>query len=187
MENAFAGFNALEYTLLGCAVVGGSVVLIKLVLQLIGAHDHSGMGVDAHHADSDAGFSFLSLHGLSVFIMMFGLVGLALYRQSRAGLAVTVVGALAAGVVAVWVIGKLFQFAGGLQTSGTLQTKDAVGSTGTVYLTIPAQGTGRVNVDFLNHLREYDAVELNGAELRTGTPIRVVRVDANVMVVERLH
>jgi hypothetical protein len=49
---------------------------------------------------------------------------------------------------------KLFQFAIGLQSSGTLATADAVGSSGTVYLKIPKGGTGRVNINFKNHLCE---------------------------------
>ena len=84
------------------------------------------------------------------------------------------------------IIGKIFQGAARLQSSGTLNTADAVGSTGKVYLSIPAGGTGRVSLNFRNHLREFDATEINGAELPTGTPVRVVKVNANVLVVEAL-
>ncbi len=191
MENAFSSFNGLEYTFLGCALIGGFFVVVKLILQFMGGHFGASIDTDidfdGQHVDSDVGFRFLSLHGFSAFLMMFGLVGLALYRQSRSGLALSIAGAAIAGMVAVWIIGKLFQWAAGLQASGNLQTADAVGSTGIVYLTIPANGTGRVNIDFRNHLREFDAIESNGSELRTGTPIRVVRVDANIMVVERIN
>jgi len=191
VENAFSDFNGLEYSFLGCAVIGGFFVLVKLILQFMGSHTDANISTDiefdAHHVDSDVGFRFLSLHGFSSFLMMFGLVGLALYRQSRSGLELSIAGAVIAGLFAVWVISKLFQWAAGLQASGNLQTADAVGSTGTVYLTIPANGTGRVNINFKNHLREFDAVESGGSEVPTGTPIRVVRVDANVVVVERIN
>lgn len=72
-------------------------------------------------------------------------------------------------------------------TSGNLQTADAVGSTGTVYLMIPEKGTGRVSINFRNHLREFDAIENSGSMVPTGTPIRVVQVRANVLVVERIN
>jgi membrane protein implicated in regulation of membrane protease activity len=124
------------------------------------------------------------MHGLSAFFMMFGLVGLAMYRQSQAGVVFSIIGAVAAGMISVWVIGKLFQGAARLQSSGTLKTADAVGSTGTVYLNIPKGGTGRVSLNFRNRLREFDATEKNGAEVPTGTPIRVVQVKANILVVE---
>jgi membrane protein implicated in regulation of membrane protease activity len=188
---AFADFNGLEIFFLICAVIGGFFVLLKLITQFAGGDSDTGIGVDSdidtHHADSDIGFRLLSMYGLSAFFMMFGLVGLALYRQSQAGIIISMVGAVAAGLASVWVIGKIFQGAARLQSSGTLQTADAVNSTGTVYLTIPTGGTGRVSINFRNHLREFDAVEKNGAEVPSGTPIRVVRVNANVLVVEPLQ
>jgi membrane protein implicated in regulation of membrane protease activity len=190
VENAFSDFNGLDYFFLGCAVIGGFFVLIKLILQFVGGHTdvdvNTDINFDSQHLDSDVGFRFLSLHGFSSFLMMFGLVGLALYRQSKSGLSVSIAGAVIAGLIAVWVISKLFQWAAGLQVSGNLQTADAVGSTGTVYLTIPERGTGRVSINLKNHLREFDATEKSGSAVPTGTPIRVVQVRANVLVIERI-
>jgi membrane protein implicated in regulation of membrane protease activity len=191
VEKAFSNFNGLEYFFLICAAIGGFFVLLRLVLQFVGGGIQDAVDTDvdfdSHHADSDAGFKFLSIHGLTSFLMMFGLVGLALYRQSRVGFAVAILGAILAGLAAVWVIGQAFQWATRLQTSGNLQTSEAVGSTGTVYLHIPEKGTGRVSINFRNHLREFDAVAGNGAALPTGTAVRVVQVRGNVLVVEGIN
>ena len=193
MVNVFSDFNGLEIFFLICAVIGGFFVLLKLILQFIGGDTDtdvdvdSGMDIDTAHVDSDIGFRLLSMHGLSAFFMMFGLVGLALYRQSQVGVMISMIGAVAAGVVSVWIIGKLFQMAVRMQSSGTLKTADAVGCTGTVYLTIPKEGTGRVSLNFRNHLREFDATERNGVEVPTGTPVRVVEINANILVVEIIH
>jgi membrane protein implicated in regulation of membrane protease activity len=186
MGNVFSGFNALEYFFLICAVIGGFFVLLRLIMLMAGGHTDidSGIDIDAGHADSDVGFHFLSLHGLSSFFVMFGLVGLALYRQSRAGAAASVVGAVAAGLVTVWVIFRIFQWAMSLQSSGNISIEDAVGSTGIVYLNIPPGGIGRVTVNLSNHLREFDAMEKDGLELATGNPVHVVKVNANVLIVE---
>ena len=193
MVNVFSDFNGLEIFFLICAVIGGFFVLLKLILQFIGGDTDtdvdvdSGMDIDTAHVDSDIGFRLLSMHGLSAFFMMFGLVGLALYRQSQVGVMISMIGVVAAGVVSVWIIGKLFQMAVRMQSSGTLKTADAVGCTGTVYLTIPKEGTGRVSLNFRNHLREFDATERNGVEVPTGTPVRVVEINANILVVEIIH
>ena len=87
-----------------CAIVGGLFVLFRLIMQFIGlGHDGGsdldagGHDIDGHHADSDIGFKILSLHGLTSFFMMFGLVGLALYRQSRMGVFISMAGAVVAG------------------------------------------------------------------------------------------
>lgn len=164
--NALSDFNGLEIFFLACAIIGGFFVIVKLILQFVGGDSDTDVGVgsddDTGHIDSDIGFRVLSMHGLSAFFMMFGLVGLAFYRQSQMGEVISIVGAVAAGLVSVWVIRKLFQSAARLQSSGTLRTVDVIGSTGTVYLTIPEKGIGRVSVNFRNRLREFDASEKNG-------------------------
>ena len=187
-------FNSLDIFFIACAAIGGFFVVIRIALQFFGAdHDtDAGIqlgghdGVDVHHADSDLGFKFLSIHGLSTFLMMFGLIGLALYHQSGLSVLVAIPGAAAAGVLAVWVVGKLFRSAVNLQSSGTLETRDAVGATGTVYLTIPEKGVGRVNVRFRGRLRECDAMEKEGEKLTTGTPVKVVQVRDSMLVVEKI-
>jgi membrane protein implicated in regulation of membrane protease activity len=190
MENAFADFNSLELFFLFCAAVGGFFVVMKIFLQFVGGDGHHDFGgaagdIDIEHIDSDIGFKLLSMHGLAAFFMMFGLVGLALYRQSRVNMTIAVVGAAIAGLAAVWVVGKLFQAAVNLQSSGTLKTADAVGSSGAVYLAIPAGGQGRVSINFRNRQREFDAVTKNGESLPTGSLIKVVAVKANTLIVEK--
>ena len=192
MANTFSNFNGLEAFFLIGAIIGGFFVLIKLVMQFFGGDIDTDIGTDGdinfdtEHPDSDVGFRTLSLQGLSSFFMMFGLVGLALYRQSQVGVTISIVGAVGAGLASVWVIGKLFRMASQLHSSGTLQTCDAVGSTGTVYLTIPEGGVGRVSINFRNHLREFDATEVNGEMVPTGTPVHVIQVNANILIIEPL-
>lgn len=194
MESMIGSFNSLEMFFLICAGIGGFFIVIRVFLQFIGAGDHGDAGVhidghdsvDVHHSDSDLGFKFLSIHGLSTFLMMFGLIGIALYRQSGVGVILCVPGAAAGGIIAVWIVGKIFQSAAQLQSSGTLDTKDSVGATGTVYLTIPAKGVGRVNLRFKGRLRECDAMEKAGEKLDTGTPVKVVQVNDSIVVVEKI-
>lgn len=193
MNELFSDYNGVEIFFLICAIVGTVFVLLKFAMQIMGlGHDASsdihsgGHDLDAHHSDSDAGFKFLSLHGITSFLMMFGLVGLAFYRQSRAGIFISIIGASAAGLASVWIIGKLFILSTKLKSSGTIQIDNAVGAQGKVYLRIPKDGTGRVLINIRNSLREYDASTNEDIDLDTGTPIRVVWVDGNVLVVERI-
>jgi membrane protein implicated in regulation of membrane protease activity len=193
MKALFAHFNGLEMFFLICAIIGGIFVSVRLIMQMAGIghdgggeFDTGGHDFDAHHADSDIGFKVLSIHGLTSFLMMFGLVGLAMYRQSRMGTFISIAGAFAAGLASVWVIKKLFSLILKLQSSGTISIDSTVGSQGKVYLTIPKNGTGRVLVSVNNSLREYEAASDDEKEISTDTPIRVVWVDGNVLVVERI-
>lgn len=193
MNELFSDYNGVEIFFLICAIIGTVFVLLKFAMQLIGlGYDSSadvhvgGHDIDSHHSDSDAGFKFLSMHGITSFLMMFGLVGLAFYRQSQVGIFISIVGASVAGFASVWIIGRLFILSIKLKSSGTIQIDSAVGAQGKVYLKIPKDGTGRVLVNIRNSLREYDAKTNEDIDLDTGTPIRVVWVDGNVLVVERI-
>ena len=185
----FEHFNGVEIFFLICAIIGGVFVIIRLILQVVGVDhglDNSGHSIDLHHSDSDVGFQIFSLHSLSSFLLMFGLVGLALYSQSKLGVFISIIGAIAAGLGSIWLIGKLFSLTSKLQSSGTIQLDSTIGAQGKVYLTIPPEGTGRVLVSVSNSLREFDAASHDSQEIPTGTPIRVVWVDGNILVVEKI-
>lgn len=186
MKDAFANLNSFEIFFLTCALIGGFFVLIRLILQFAGGDSDidTDVDIDAHHTDADAGFKLLSMHGLTSFLMMFGLVGLAFYRQNQAGFFVSIVGGTGAGLASVWVIGRLFSLVTRLQSSGTIGIESAVGGEGTVYLTIPAGGTGRVLITFNNRQREFDAMARNAAEIATGKRVRVTEVRGNMVIVE---
>ncbi len=189
MSEIFSQFNGVEIFFLICALVGGLFVILKFMMQFIGMDhdvDVGGHDIDVHHADSDVGFQILSLHGITSFLMMFGLVGLALYRQSQVGILFSMAGAVAAGFASVWIIGKLFFISARLKSSGTISIDSTVGAQGKVYLTIPENGIGRVLIKVRNSLREYDATADDGRGISTGTPVRVIWVDGNVLVVERI-
>ena len=193
MKNIFTQFNGVETFFLICAVIGAVFVLVRLALLFVGVgHDmdtdlgSGGHDFDAHHADSDMGFKILSLHSLTSFLMMFGLVGLALYRQSHVGTFISMVGASLAGLGSVWIIGKLFLLGIRLQARGTISIDSTVGAQGKVYLNIPENGTGRVLINVRNSLREYDATSSDNQAIPTGKPVRVVWVDGNVLVVEMI-
>jgi len=193
MSDMFSQYNGVEIFFLICAVIGGFFVIAKLIMQFMGMDhdvdtdlDVGGHDIDAHHSDSDIGFQVLSLHGITSFLMMFGLVGLALYRQSQLGTFISMAGGTAAGIFSVWIIGKLFLLATRLKSSGTIAIDSTVGTKGKVYLTIPEEGSGRVLIKVRNSLREYDAMSNEQKAISTGTPIRVVWVDGNILVVEQI-
>lgn len=184
-----AGLNFAEMIFLSCAIVGGLVLLIRIILQFAGiSHDfdtdiHD--GIDAPHDSTDASFKLLTLQGITAFFMMFGLVGFALYSKSSTGAMIAIIGGTAAGLAAVWIIGRIFSSAMKLQSSGTIGIDQAVGCTGTVYMNIPEDGIGRVQINLKNRLREFDARSADSSPLLTGSPIKVTGISANVLIVEK--
>jgi hypothetical protein len=101
-------------------------------------------------------------------------------RQNQAGFLLSMAGGTLAGLASVWIIGRLFQWIIGLQLSGTVGVERAVGGEGTVYLTIPAGGTGRVLITADHRRRELDAIAQDGEAISTGERVRVVAAMAGV-------
>ena len=193
--NFLSTLNGLDIFFIVCALVGGIPLIIRFILQFMGADfgDDASMSADFESPDggtsfdADASLKFLSLHGLTSFLMMFGLVGFALYRQSEVGAAYSLLGATVAGLASFWVISKLFRSIAAMQSSGTLDISQAVGSEGKVYTTIHPDKTGSVMVTFSGRLREYDASSATNQEIRTGTRIKVTDVSGNILVVSPIQ
>jgi hypothetical protein len=179
----------VDTVFLGCAILGGGVFAIRTLLQFLGVGaDHGDGGTDVDHGDADAGFRVLSLQGMSAFLMMFGLVGLALVRESGVAPALAVGIAVVPGLASVWVIGRLFGFMGKLQSSGTMNMYAAIGEEGSVYLTVQRGGGGQVQVVVQGRLGVFEAREQDGKELATGKRVRVVGVGrGDVLVVQAIE
>lgn len=192
--------SVVEKVFLGCAIVGTSLFLFRTILLFMGADSDSDIGdmgdvgdvgdMDIHDGSmdsSDASFHILSLQGLSSFFMMFGLVGLAMTRSSKTSESLATAAGVIAGLFTVWVISRIFIGMKKLQSDGTLNYNRAVGSEGKVYLGIPADGEGKVQLVLQGGLKVCDAVSANKEELPTGTLVKVVKVQgSSIMVVEKL-
>jgi membrane protein implicated in regulation of membrane protease activity len=179
MMDWIASHNGIEQLFLLCAAIGGLVLLIRLILMIVGIDHHGDADV---HLDSDAGFQALTIQGVSSFLAMFGVVGYVLLHGGVLGTLLATLSALGAGIFSMWVIHKIFRSMLRLQSSGTVSLFAAVGSEGSVYLTVSKEG-GRVQINFANRLREFEAVSADGTTIPTGTAIRVQSVTANTLVV----
>ena len=179
----FLGLSVLEMLYVASAVLGGLVFLVRIVL-LFFVGDGDG-ALDDVGVDSDAGFQLLSIQGLSGFFVMFGLVGLGLIQAGVSEL-LTSVWALVVGGITILAVAQLSSLMLRLQSSGNIELASTLGSEGTVYLTIPADGVGRAHIRIHDRLRTYDARNKTKTELKTGTPIRVAEIKGNTLVVEEL-
>jgi len=176
-----------------CAVAGGAVLAIRILLMLFGLDhgdagdfdasldmDHDGL---AHTGEGSGSiFTFLSIQSIAGFFTMFGLVGLGLLQINTSNIW-SLLGALAAGVFTAWCTGMIFLALRRLQSEGTLVIGNAIGQTGTVYLTIPETGSGSVNVTVQGSLRTLDAISQDGNRIPTGSIIKVVGVTAGKILV----
>jgi hypothetical protein len=168
-----------------CAAIGGFFFLAKLIAMCFGA-DHGDADVSTGHDfavhEGDAGFKLLSVQSVAAFFLMFGLVGYAMLRASKFSAGWSVVGALAAGLTAMVVIGLVFMLFKKMQSSGTLDLANAVGQVGLVYLRIPPGGAGKVQVTVQGRQVILDANSPGKEELKSGEKIRVTAVVGDSIV-----
>jgi hypothetical protein len=167
--------------------------VVQLILLFLGGSVDVDLDADADlshgdvgHAGADASFKVLSLQGITTFVMMFGLVGIAMRNDEQAGPTLSLAVAGAAGALSTWVIGRIFLFFTKLQSTGTLNMKSAVGATGQVYLTVGPDKPGKVNITVGKRLLTLEAITEGKELLETGAPIKVARVISDTTVsVER--
>jgi membrane protein implicated in regulation of membrane protease activity len=191
MEAFFNSLSPVQKVFLFSAVLGGVIFVLRMILMIAGMGDHDlhdGMSdISDTHADADTSFKLFSLHGLTGFFMMFGLVGLGLSRQFWIPDFIAGAAGVAAGLATVWMIGKVFSSMTKLQSDGTLRLSDAIGQQGKIYLTIPPAGTGQAQVAFQGRLMIYDAVSADKKTIKTGEQIVVIDiVGGNTLVVEKV-
>jgi len=199
MDTVSSAMTGLEKVFIACAVLGGGCFILRLIMMVLGFghHDTGSEGTAAggadggdtgfHHdsADSDISFKTLSLQGLTAFFMMFGLVGWAMIRESKQPATVAILVAFAAGVGTVWLIKKIFHFAGTLQSSGNVDLTKAIGQEGTVYLTVHPGQIGKVQVVIHDQLKIMDARSDCAEAILTGQNIKIVSVTNNILMVEK--
>ncbi|MCI5915573.1 MAG: hypothetical protein MRZ67_10475 [Christensenella sp.] len=201
--------DALERGFAFVAFPATALLLIQMVLTLIGlGHDADadldltididGDGVpdipdisaaDAasigdHDAGVGAGLQLFSLRGIIALFSVGGWVGLAFLRSGTdRGLAVLL--AVAAGALAMVLTALILKSFLRLQYNGTLDVRNAVGLSGTVYLTIPParSETGKVTLLLQERLTQIDAVTDCETPIKTGAEVVVVGVSGKTTLI----
>lgn len=174
------------------ALIGCTLLVIQVILQVIGLggeHDMDSTSPDADFDSSDVGdhdpahgtegnifFGILSFKTLVAFAGIFGLTGLSLLKSeltqsSRIGAAV--LAGLAAMVAVAYMMRALYN----LGSSGSVVIRNAIGHQADVYLRIPASGEGRgkVTVEIQGRTVELPAVT-DGDAIATGQVVKVIEV-----------
>ena len=207
--------TTLEYIYLACAIAGAIIFGVRIVLMFVGGFggdtdmdldvgvddvdfgdidmDLDGADFDLSEAsaasdlgDTDLSFRFLSVQGISSFIMMFGIVGLAIAKAPIHPVFSLFAG-ISAGLFTVWITSLIFIAATSLQSDGTMRMKSAVGETGKVYLRISGDEAGKVQVVVQGALRVLDAYSADGTPIPTGANVEVVDVRDTALVVKMDH
>jgi len=138
--------------------------------------------------DGDTGLRLFTVRGMVAFFSVGGWAGIAALKLGAHHLLAVFI-ALVMGVAALFLVALFFKWIPRIQHNGTLRLSNAVGSTGEVYITVPAngEGSGKVNVIVQGQLSELTAVSYCDHALRFGEKVRVTgTIGDNTLVVEPL-
>lgn len=179
------------------ALLGTIIFIIRTALMFSGFADIEGEGIDNLDVDtadsvdsaddsSDDGFSFLSLQSITSFLMIFGWSGFMVSYEMQLPLIVALLAGFVSGSITVLILKKIFLAFMKLKSSGNVRAHTATGKGASVYLRIPAEGSGQIEVEVDGRLKIYDAVSADKKEISTGEKVTVVWVqEDDTMVVER--
>ena len=163
------------------ALVGSGVFVLRAVLLTLGG-DHSG-DVDAPDVDlGDAGhghafIGLISVDSLAAFAMTFGWAGLACLNGFKLSPELSSLIAILVGLVCLVLVGVLLKSLLKLQSSGAdYSLEQTVGKQGVVYLRIPAEGSGQVQISVGGALKEVDAISEDHVQIQSQAVVEVVRV-----------
>ena len=144
----YEGGGGLELIFASSAVLGGILFLLWFALIMIGgitADVFDGLfGTDFDAMGADASFKALTFQGIMAFMMFFGLAGLWVLDGDSDQTSLAIVVGSVTGFGSMYGTGKLFQLFVALQSDGTIDMDDAIGSVGTIYLRIPEGGVGQI-------------------------------------------
>lgn len=140
---------------------------------------------DAHDGHAAAGLHVLTLRGIVAFLTLFSWGGLWLSHLGLRPFWALFLG-IQLGIVGMVGIALVLREAIKLQQDGTLDLRNAVGRSGSVYLTVPPQrsGPGKVNVLVQEQFWEFEAVTDSETPIPTGAEVEIVGlVDDEILLV----
>ncbi len=126
-------------------------------------------------AESAAAFKVLSLRAILAFFTLFTWAGAMYMQDDTYGTASALIYAALWGLGAWLFVAALVYYIRKLAETGTQRVSTCVGTVGTVYLNIPANGAGEVRVTVSGVISRVAARGVGGMAIDAGTPVRVKR------------
>src|SRR4030081_2143540 len=167
--------NAADLVFGVCLLVGGGLLLLTLIVD-----DICGGILGALHLGFDvAAVSPTPL--LLGFVAMFGAGGLFGLHSLNAGIGVSTIIAMVAGLVGATVAFGAFKVLKQAESTDTFSLEDMVGSTGRVSVGIPANHFGTVLISFAGASHNMTATA--DSEIPAGRMVKVVAVAGSNLVV----
>jgi len=201
MSEWWAALTLVQQILYVIAGLSTTFLVLQLLLNLIGLAggdadvdigSDADMDLSTDHGDlsvHSSGLALISFRTVTAFFVGFGWSGIVLLDAGlNTVLAIAI--AVCVGCFFVVVVFYLMKELLGLSETGNINISNAIGQAGTVYVTIPAKGAGKgqVQLKVQGRLREKAAITNDDEDLKTGRTVKVVKIlGGNTLLVERME
>lgn len=193
--NSFDGFFQGVIIAAGIATI---VMILQIIFLLVGIGLDSSFDGDVP-VDSDIdgindggffdffGLRILTVRNAFVFISLGGWSSVGIFEGSNNYPLAIILGVLI-GLVAVFAASYAMKKVEEMQSNGAVDVSNAIGKIATVYLTIPANnsGRGKVNAIVQERLFEFDAMTDDVEAIPTGASVKIVAANEEFVKVEKL-
>lgn len=141
---------------------------------------------EAHDGIGLEGLRIFTVRGIVAFFVVFGWVGMVM-DGAGISLAITIPVAVACGFAIMLALAFIFKAILKLRNDGNTDNRNAIGTSGKVYLTIPPSrsGAGKINIMLQGAYVERDAVTDDEAPIPTGCEVVVIGLSGETELVVR--
>ncbi len=164
------------------AISGTIAYFLKLVIGFIGGE----FSIDDMEFDNHD-FQYFSFQTLFMLVMSIGWMGIFtieyLVWDFVRGLSISVAFGIFVAYIEVYIFYKLKS----LHEVHIGNSNNAIGKIGKVYLTIPENGTGEIQVSFEGSLKNMKAISENGESIKSFTDVKVIDVKDNILIVSKIQ
>ena len=181
MIDVFFADNAIWFS--AVALAGTGIFVLRLLLLMVGVGDLDGGDFDVG-TEGDPSIGLLSINGIAGILMGFGYGALIAYRSIGWDFLPSIGVGVVCGLAVGWAIALMFHSMQKLESSGNIDSTDAVGKSAAVYTKIPEDpnGRGRVRVIIDGRMRYYPARSDSGSFAR-GSQVQILSMDDDRTVV----
>lgn len=188
MFDFLQGMDSLQQAFWWTAIAASLIFVVQTILTLAGSDASDGVNADfdGNLDHADAPFQLFSFRNLINFLLGFGWGGVAFY-QSISNKTLLVVVAALVGAVFVLMYFVIIKQILKLAEDNTFNIKNLVGKSGQVYLNIPEnkRGKGKIQISLNGTSHELQAISETDF-IASGTLVRVIRVEDNIVIVEKI-
>lgn len=164
------------------------IFIFQTIMTFVGMDASDGLDADfdGDMHGGDAPFQLFSLRNLINFLLGFSWSGISFY-ESISNHTVLIFVALAVGLIFLFLFFFIIKQIRKLEEDSSFQFSNTLNKTAEVYLTIPGNkaGKGKVMISVNGAFHELDAMT-TGETIASGAVVKVVDIDTNILIVERL-